>query len=71
MSFDPVENKTHALALKQIVGEAVTQGMDTHVQQKHVGLEKDVKGLEKQRWKQHGIYLAIAAILSWLGFSGN
>ena len=76
MSFDPVNDATHALALKQIVGEAMASEMDKHEKVKHVpeqdavkSIADDVKTLNKEKWIQRGYGTAVATILAYLGFS--
>jgi len=71
--FDPVNDKTHALALTQIVGEAVETAMDKHVETTHAPEQKafsrvktDVRALNQAKWEARGYSAALASVLAFL-----
>lgn len=77
MNFDPVNDATHALALKQIVGEAMSNEMDRHEEHTHMPetarvaeVEKELKALNKEKWLQRGYGTAIATVLAYIGYKG-
>lgn len=62
MSFDPVNDKTHALALKQIVGEAMGDALDKHNEDKHTPHDTVHTNLDKEVTKQKNFRIEVRAI---------